>query len=103
MLTYSIILIQIISIIAIAYILRYARMFRWKQSWVTSFGLISITYIMFKTSMTLNMQLTLPEWLVISFINAIGWHMCFYCKEEKSILGVVIMFITPAVVLGPMF
>ena len=103
MLTYSIILIQIISIIAIAFILRYAKVFRWKQSWVISFGLISVTYIMFKTSITLNIHLTLIEWLVISFMNAIGWHMCFYCKEERSILGVAIMFITPAVVLGPMF
>ena len=103
MLTYSIILTQIISIIAIAYILRYAKVFKWRQSWVISFGLISITYIMFKTSITLNIQFTLLEWLVIGFMNAIGWHMCFYCKEERTILGIAIMFLTPAVVLGSMF
>ena len=103
MLTYSIILTQVISIILIAYILRYVKVFKWKQSWVISFGLISITYIMFKTSITLNIQFTLLEWLMISFMNVIGWNMCFYCKGERSLVGTVIMFLTPAVILGSMF
>lgn len=98
---YSTILVQIMSIIAIAYILRYAKIFSWKKSWVVSFGLISITFIMFKTSAIMDTQFTTLEWLVISFINATGWHMCFYCK--RSLVGIVIMFLTPAIILGSMF
>lgn len=98
---YSTILVQIMSIIAIAYILRYAKIFSWKKSWVVSFGLISITFIMFKTSAIMDTQFTMLEWLVISFINAIGWHMCFYCK--RSLVGIVIMFLAPAIILGSMF
>ena len=98
---YSTIIVQIISIIAIAYILRYAKIFSWKRSWVVSFGLISITFIMFKTSAIMDTQFTMLEWLVISFVNSIGWHMCFYSK--RSLMGVVIMFLTPAIVLWLMF
>ena len=72
MLTYSNILIQVMSIIVIAYILRYAKVFKWKQSWVIAFGVISITYLIFKTSNTMNTQFTTLEWFVISFINTIG-------------------------------
>ena len=100
MLTYYTVLTQVITIIIVAYILRQAKM---KQTLVISFGLISITYIMFKTSVTKNIEFSILEWLVIGFINAIGWHMCFYCKEERSIVGLVIMFLAPAVVLGSMF
>ena len=89
------------SIIAFAYILRYDKMFSWRRSWVVSFGLISITFIMFKTSDIMDTQFTMLEWLVISFINAIGWHMCFYSK--RSLIGLVIMFLTPAIILGSMF
>ena len=98
---YYMILVQIISIIAMAYILRYDKMFSWKRSWVVSFGLISITFIMFKTSDIMDTQFTMLEWLIISFINAIGWHMCFYSK--RSLIGLVIMFLTPAIILGSMF
>ena len=98
---YYMILVQIISIIAIAYILRYAKIFSWRSSWVVSFGLISITFIMFKTSAIMDTQFTMLEWLAISFVNSIGWHMCFYSK--RSLMGVVIMFLTPAIVLWSMF
>ena len=98
---YSTILVQIISIIAIAYILRYSKIFSWRSSWVISFGLISITFIMFKTSSIMDTQFTILEWLAISFVNSIGWHMCFYSK--RSLMGVVIMFLTPAIVLWSMF
>lgn len=98
---YSTILVQIMSIIAIAYILRYSKIFRWRSSWVISFGLISITFIMFKTSAIMDTQFTILEWLAISFVNSIGWHMCFYSK--RSLMGVVIMFLTPAIILGSMF
>ena len=98
---YSTILVQIISIIAIAYILRYSKIFSWKRSWVISFGLISITFIMFKTSAIMDIQFTILEWLAISFVNSIGWHMCFYSK--RSLVGVLIMFLTPAIVLWSMF
>ena len=103
MLTYSNILIQVMSIIVIAYILRYAKVFKWKQSWVIAFGVISITYLIFKTSNTMNTQFTTLEWFVISFINAIGWHMCFYCKEKRRLVGIVIMILTPMIILGSMF
>ena len=103
MLTYSNILIQVISIIVIAYILRYAKVFKWKQSWVIAFGVISITYLVFKTSNTMNIQFTTLEWFAISFINTIGWHMSFYCKEERRLSGIIITFLTPAIVLGLMF
>ena len=98
---YSMILVQIMSIIAIAYILRYSKIFSWRSSWVISFGLISITFIMFKTSSIMDTQFTILEWLAISFVNSIGWHMCFYSK--RSLMGVVIMFLTPAIILGSMF
>lgn len=98
---YSTILVQIMSIIAIAYILRYSKIFSWRSSWVISFGLISITFIMFKTSSIMDTQFTILEWLAISFVNSIGWHMCFYSK--RSLMGVVIMFLTPAIILGSMF
>ena len=98
---YSMILVQIMSIIAIAYILRYSKIFSWKRSWVVSFGLISITFIMFKTSAIMDTQFTMIEWLAISFVNSIGWHMCFYSK--RSLMCVVIMFLTPAIILGSMF
>ena len=98
---YSTILVQIMSIIAIAYILRYSKIFSWRSSWVISFGLISITFIMFKTSSIMDTQFTILEWLAISFVNSIGWHMCFYSK--RSLMGVVIMFLTPAIVLWSMF
>ena len=103
MLTYSNILIQVMSIIVIAYILRYAKVFKWKQSWVIAFGVISTTYLIFNTSDTMNMQFTILEWFIISFINTIGWHMSFYCKEKRKLAGVVITFLTPAIVLGSMF
>ena len=98
---YSTILVQIMSIIAIAYILRYSKIFSWRSSWVISFGLISITFIMFKTSSIMDTQFTMIEWLAISFVNSIGWHMCFYSK--RSLVGVLIMFLTPAIILGSMF
>ena len=98
---YSMILVQIMSIIAIAYILRYSKIFSWRRSWVVSFGLISITFIMFKTSAIMDTQFTMIEWLAISFVNSIGWHMCFYSK--RSLMGIVIMFLTPAIVLWSMF
>ena len=98
---YSTILVQIMSIISIAYILRYAKIFSWRRYWVVSFGLISITFIMFKTSSIMDTQFTMLEWLAISFVNSIGWHMCFYSK--RSLVGVLIMFLTPAIVLGSMF
>ena len=98
---YSTILVQIMSIIAIAYILRYSKIFSWRSSWVISFGLISITFIMFKTSAIMDTQFTMLEWLAISFVNSIGWHMCFYSK--RSLMGVMIMFLTPAIILGLMF
>ena len=100
---YSTILVQIMSIIAIAYILRYSKIFSWKRSWVVSFGLISITFIIFKTSNSMNTQFTTLEWFVISFINAIGWHMCFYCKEKIRLVGIMIMILTPMIILGSMF
>ena len=103
MLTYSNILIQVISIIVIAHILRYAKVFKWKQSWVIAFGVISIIYLIFKTSNTMNTQFTTLEWFVISFINAIGWHMCFYCKEKRRLVGIMIMILTPMIILGSMF
>ena len=103
MLTYSNILIQVMSIIVITYILRYAKVFKWKQSWVIAFGVISTTYLIFKTSDTMNMQFTTLEWFVISFINAIGWHMCFYCKEKIRLVGIMIMILTPMIILGSMF
>ena len=103
MLTYSNILIQVMSIIVIAYILRYAKVFKWKQFWVIAFGVISTTYLIFKTSDTMNIQFTMLEWFVISFINTIGWHMSFYCKEERRLAGIMITFLTPAVVIGSMF
>ena len=89
------------SIIVLAYILRYDKMFSWRRSWVVSFGLISITFIMFKTSDIMDTQFTILEWLVISFINAIGWHMCFYSK--RNLVGIAIMFLTPAIILWSMF
>ena len=103
MLTYTMVINQVITIIAIAFILRYAKLFKWKQSLVVSFGLISITFIMFKTSNSMNTQFTTLEWFVISFINAIGWHMCFYCKEKRRLVGIMIMILTPIIILGSMF
>ena len=49
----------------------------------------------------MDTQFTMIEWLAISFVNSIGWHMCFYSK--RSLMGVVIMFLTPAIILGSMF
>ena len=100
MLTYPMVINQVITIIAIAFILRYAKLFKWKQPLVVSFGLISITFIMFKTSAIMDTQFTMIQWLAISFVNSIGWHMCFYSK--RSLMGVVIMFLTPAIILGSM-
>ena len=103
MLTYPMVINQVITIIAIAVILRYAKWFKSKQSLVVSFGLISITFTTFKTSNTTHTQFTTLEWFVISFINAIGWHMCFYCKEKRRLVGIMIMILTPMIILGSMF
>ena len=100
---YSDLLIQILVIVSTTFILRYAPIFRWKQTWVVSLGLICTTYIMFKTSLAMNSTFSIIEWLMISFINAIGWHMTFYCKEEKVLFGLAIIVCTPAIILGSMF
>ena len=103
MLTYPMVINQVITIIAIAFILRYAKLFKWKQSWVIAFGVISTTYLIFKTSNTMNIQFTTVEWFIISFINTIGWHTSFYCKEKRRLVGIMIMILTPMIILGSMF
>lgn len=100
---YSDLLIQILVIVSTTFILRYAPIFRWKQTWVVSLGLICTTYIMFETSLAMNSIFSIMEWVVISFINTIGWHMTFYCKEEKALFGAATIVCTPAIILGSMF
>ena len=100
---YSDLLIQILVIVSMTFILRYAPIFRWKQIWVISLGLICTTYIMFETSLSMNSIFSIMEWVMISFINTIGWHMTFYCKGEKALFGAAIIICTPAIVLGSMF
>lgn len=100
---YSDLLIQILVIVSTTFILRYAPIFRWKQTWVISLGLICTTYIMFETSLSMNSIFSIMEWVMISFINTIGWHMIFYCKGEKALFGAAIIICTPAIILGSMF